>query len=121
MKAQNEELTRRNQHLEAQLLAAAKEADHDEEETSSSSERLVVRISHVPESSLPEERTVNLQVTIRGECPMVDMVIRILEFLKQVENVNLISMETTTRRILESSPSTNRITFRLRIEVCKFN
>lgn len=116
MKAQNEDLTRRNQHLEAQLLAA-KEADDHEEETSSSSERLIVRISQVPEST-SEEHTVNLQVTIRGECQVVDMVIRILEFLKQVENVSLMSMETTTRR-LESS-SINRITLRLRIEVCKF-
>jgi hypothetical protein len=96
---------------------AAKEADHEDQETSSSSERLMVRISQAPEST-SEERAVNLQVIIRGECHMVDMVIRILEFLKQVENVSLKSMETTTR-ILEST-SINRITMRFRIEVCKF-
>jgi hypothetical protein len=116
LKAQNEELSRRIQHLEAQQLAA-KEADHEDQETSSSSERLMVRISQAPEST-SEERAVNLQVIIRGECQMVDMVIRILEFLKQVENVSLMSMETTTR-ILDST-SINRITMRLRIEVCKF-
>ena len=92
----------------------AKEAKY-EEETSSSNGRLNVRISQVSEST-SEENIVDLRVTIRGECPMVDMLIRILEFLKQVEIVSLQSMETNTRTI--ESNSMNHIILRLRIEVC---
>ncbi|XP_050270206.1 putative transcription factor bHLH041 isoform X1 [Quercus robur] len=111
LKAQVEELNRKNQLLEAHRLPA-KEAK--EEETSSSNERLIVRTSQVSESTSSEERIVDLQVIIRGECPMVDILIRILEFLKQVKNVSLQSMETNTR-IIESS-SMNHIILRLRIE-----
>lgn len=115
LKAQVEELNRKNQLLEPHRLPA-KEAK--EEETSSSNERLIVRTSHVSESTSSEERIVDLQVIIRGECPMVDILIRILELLKQVKNVSLQSMETNTR-IIESS-SMNHIILRLRIEVWKF-
>ncbi|KAM3700782.1 hypothetical protein ACJW30_05G123300 [Castanea mollissima] len=111
LKAQVEELNRKNQLLEPHRLPA-KEAK--EEETSSSNERLIVRTSHVSESTSSEERIVDLQVIIRGECPMVDILIRILELLKQVKNVSLQSMETNTR-IIESS-SMNHIILRLRIE-----
>jgi hypothetical protein len=113
LKAQVEELNKRNQLLEARSLPA-KEAKY-EEETSSSNGRLNVRISQVSEST-SEENIVDLRVTIRGECPMVDMLIRILEFLKQVEIVSLQSMETNTRTI--ESNSMNHIILRLRIEVC---
>lgn len=74
LKAQVEELNKRNQLLEARSLPA-KEAKY-EEETSSSNGRLNVRISQVSEST-SEENIVDLRVTIRGECPMVDMLIRI--------------------------------------------
>lgn len=111
LKAQVEELNKRNQLLEARSLPA-KEAKY-EEETSSSNGRLNVRISQVSEST-SEENIVDLRVTIRGECPMVDMLIRILEFLKQVEIVSLQSMETNTRTI--ESNSMNHIILRLRIE-----
>ncbi|KAL4652531.1 hypothetical protein ACB092_01G240100 [Castanea dentata] len=111
LKAQVEELNRKNQLLEPHCLPA-KEAK--EEETSSSNERLIVRTSQVSESTSSEERIVDLQVIIRGECPMVDILIRILELLKQVKNVSLQSMETNTR-IIESS-SMNHIILRLRIE-----
>ncbi|XP_041002914.1 putative transcription factor bHLH041 [Juglans microcarpa x Juglans regia] len=113
LKAQVAELTRRNQLSEAQQLLSAKEVN--EEETSSSNERLMVRISAVSGSSSPDqERIVELRVTVRGECPMEDMTIRILEFLKQVQNVSLVSMETNIIQMTESTSST-RITMRLRI------
>ncbi|KAG6662015.1 putative transcription factor bHLH041 [Carya illinoinensis] len=112
LKAQVAEVTRRNQLLEAQQLLPAKEAN--EEETGSSNERLMVRISAVSESSSPDrERTVELRVTVRGECPMEDMAIHILEFLKQVQHVSLVSMETNIQ--MTESTSSTRITMRLRI------
>ncbi|GAV78495.1 HLH domain-containing protein [Cephalotus follicularis] len=117
LKAQIEELSKRNQLLEAQVLPAAREAlSHGEEASGSLNERLNVRITHVPEST-PEERIIDLHVTVRGECHMADMVIRILEFLKQDNNVNLMSIEANTR--MTQSTSVNVVILRLRVVVCK--
>ncbi|KAF5458825.1 hypothetical protein F2P56_022826 [Juglans regia] len=114
LKAQIAELTRRNQLLTAQLLPA--EEAINVEETSSSNERLGIRIiSHVLDSTI-EERIVELRVTVRGECPMEDILIRILEFLEQVENLSLVSMESSTGQMIELISST-RINLTLRIEV----
>ncbi|KAJ4851139.1 hypothetical protein Tsubulata_003221, partial [Turnera subulata] len=106
LKAQVEELVRKNQQLEAQLAKASKEAVP-------ASERLDVRVTHVPEST-SEQQFVDLQVTVRGENPILDMVIRILEFLKQVQDVNVISVEART--VVAESNSYNRVTLRLNIE-----
>lgn len=108
MKAQVEELSRKNQQLEAQLPRA-------EEVGESSNERLNVRVTHVPEST-SEQHIIDLQVTLRGERPVVDMVIRILEFLKQVNNVTVMSMEASTH--VAESTSFSRVILRLNIEVC---
>nr|GMC63557.1 putative transcription factor bHLH041 [Ipomoea batatas] len=51
------------------------------------------------------------KVTVRGENGMLELVMRLLEFLKQVENVRLISVEAKTR-----SNSVNRIILRLVIQ-----
>lgn len=116
MKAQIAELIRRNQLLTAQLLPAKEAINEEESSSSSSNERLAVRIiSHVSYSTI-EERIVELRVTVRGEsCPVEDMLIRLLEFLKEVENVSLVSMETSTQMI--ELISSNRISLTLKIEV----
>lgn len=78
-------------------------------------ERLHVWVSHVPESSSSEERMI--QVTVRGESSQDDMVIRLLEFFKRVQNVSVISMGANTS--ITEGAAINQINFRLRIvEVC---
>ncbi|XP_065850200.1 putative transcription factor bHLH041 [Euphorbia lathyris] len=105
LRDQIEELSRRNRQLEGQLLIPVED----------SGERIDVRIRHVRESTSEEQRIINLQVVLRGgECSVSDMVIRILEFLKLDQNVNLLSMEAST--VFEESRSSNRVILRLNIE-----
>ncbi|KAJ4708663.1 Basic helix-loop-helix transcription factor [Melia azedarach] len=116
LKAQVDELRRRNQILEAQLLPGAKAAANEEASASSSSssnERVEVTVTPVPEST-SEWRIIDLGVTVRGECCTLDIVTSILEFLKQVQNVSLMSMETNTQ--ISESSSSNHVILRLRIE-----
>ena len=90
-------------------------------------ERLNVRINtsaEPPEAasstspSTLEGRMVDVEVNVRGESSQIDILIRLLEFLSKHQNLNLISMEANT--LLAHSTSFNRITFRLRVEVCSF-
>ena len=111
LKAQVEELSRKNQKLEAQLSKAAVAQVRD-----SSNERLDVRVTHISEST-SEQRIVDLVVNLRGESPILDTVItRILEFLRQVTDVSLISIDASTHTA--ESTSFNRVILRLNIEVC---
>lgn len=84
-----------------------------------SDQRYEVHITPVAESTSEQGRIVNLGVSARGESGnTLDLVIRILEFLKQVnDEVSLISMEANTRVVAESS-FFNNVVFRLRIKVC---
>lgn len=127
LKAQVEELTKKNQILEAQKWRPQKETAAKEEGGASPSssaggggERVEVSIRNVEESTSEEanSRFVEMQVSVRGESrSMSDLVIRLLEFLKGVQNVGLISVEANT--IMLQSTSVNRLIFRLRIqEVC---
>lgn len=110
LKGQIEELSKKNQMLEAQL--PRKEAlTHEVSE--STSEKLNVWITDVGESN-SEARVVNLQVNVRGETSLLDLVIRLLDFLKHVENVSLISVEAEMR-MAETIP-VNRVVLRLRIQ-----
>ncbi|KAK2989659.1 hypothetical protein RJ640_021579 [Escallonia rubra] len=111
LKAQVAELSRRNLILEAQL--PRKEAI-DQGPSGSSSERSNVQVTHVAEST-SEARIVDLRVSVRGvRGSMLDLVIRVLEFLKQVENVTLVSLDAETQMV--ESNSMNRVTLRLQIE-----
>lgn len=114
LKEKVKELSERNQKLEAQLSAApaavAKEVAA-EEGRGSSIQGLEIVVVDVPVST-SEERTVDLRVSLTAECPMVDLIIPILEFLKQVNDVSLVSIEANT------SSSSNHVNFRLRIQVC---
>ncbi|KAK4415694.1 putative transcription factor [Sesamum alatum] len=118
--SQVEELRKRNQMLESQLSARKSEAsDQDQVEGSSSSvERVNVEINQVS-SSTSEARFLDLRVTVRGESSMLDLIIRVLEFLKQQRNVSLLSVESNTR-MLESIP-VHRIMLRLKIEGDEFD
>ncbi|KAH8505230.1 hypothetical protein H0E87_012468 [Populus deltoides] len=109
LKAQVEELSRKNQKLEAQLSKAAVSQVSD-----SSYQRLDVRVTHVSEST-SEQRIIDLVVNLRGESPILDTVItRILEFLRQVTDMSLISIEASTHTA--ESTSFNQVVLRLNIE-----
>ncbi|XVF88768.1 hypothetical protein PTKIN_Ptkin19aG0078200 [Pterospermum kingtungense] len=108
------ELSRRNQLLEAQLLPSREAADREAASGSSSNERLSVRIMPVPEST-SEQRTVDLRVSVRGQRPIEDILIPLLEFLKLDRNVSLMSIEANTQ-ITDQLGSVNHINLRLRIE-----
>ncbi|XP_052183276.1 putative transcription factor bHLH041 isoform X2 [Diospyros lotus] len=111
LKAQVADLSRRNRVLEAQILPRREASG--EASRLPTTERLDVRVTGVAEST-SEARIVDLQVIVRGDCNMLDLVIRMLEFFKQIRNVSLMSTEADTQ--VEESSSINRVVFRLNIE-----
>lgn len=123
--AETDKLSKRNKEL---TMPVNKESTtRDEEITNnkasflilSNNERFNVRVLHVPESSSSEAPMVDLQVNVmRGQnISQVDILIRLLEFLKQVHHVSLISMEATQG----NDALHHQITFRLRItQVCTY-
>lgn len=119
LKNQVEELSKKNQILEAQLLPPRSEATGGNLQTgdSSSVERLtIVRITHVS-TSTSESRILDVNVTANRECSLLDLVTCVMEFLKPQKNVSLISVEADTRLMGESTNSVHGIVLRLRIEV----
>ncbi|XP_059274534.1 putative transcription factor bHLH041 [Lycium ferocissimum] len=104
LKDQVEEQCKRNEMLEAQLLTK-KEAYEFQQHGNG---RVAVYITNI------EARVVDLQVIVRGKCSMLDLVIRLLEFLKMANNVSLVSEEANTMMV-HSCPVTF-ITLRLRIQ-----
>lgn len=124
LKAEIEELSLRNKQLEAQVLVPSNKAANEEDiqvigsssSTTDDHQRVLdVRLRHVSESTSEQVQIFDLQVTLRAAIPAEDLVLRILEFLKQDPNVSLVSMEANTH-LTESSSSINRITLRLRVE-----
>lgn len=80
-------------------------------------ERFNVRIRHIPEST-SSERIVDLRVVVRRENIRVDdLMIRLLEFLKQINNVSLVSVEVRTRTRQDGDNSVVFVSLRLKIEV----
>ncbi|KAI9192759.1 hypothetical protein LWI28_027447 [Acer negundo] len=118
LKAQIAELTERNKKLEEQLLPSASASASREAaaavEAVSVNQRVDISVTSVPEST-SEDRIIDLGLTVTAEsAPMLDLAIRILEFLKKFQNnFSLISMEANTR--ISESASFNHLTFRLRI------
>ncbi|KAL2960721.1 hypothetical protein AAZX31_17G052600 [Glycine max] len=111
-----EKLNMRNQQLMTVLSvkeATATSTEENKAKPSSSYERLNVGVSHVSESSSSEEQMVNLQVTVRGESCLVDLLIQLLEFLERVQNVNFVSMDANNH--ITGETAINQLTFRLRI------
>ncbi|KAL5572465.1 hypothetical protein UlMin_022062 [Ulmus minor] len=114
LKSQVAELSRRNQQLEAKVLAG-KEADSEEASELPSGERVGVAITHVTAESTSEEaQVIDLRVILRSAVSAEDLVLRILEFLKQLNNVSLVSLEANNHQI--QATSINRLTLRLRVE-----
>nr|GMD54407.1 putative transcription factor bHLH041 [Ipomoea batatas] len=101
LKARVEELTKKNQILEAQVPPPRPQkapAAKEEVAAAAAEEKVDVSITNVEESTSEEAncRFVDLRVLVRGEISMSDFVIRLLQFLKGVENVGLISVEANT-------------------------
>ncbi|KAI3495728.1 hypothetical protein L1887_38074 [Cichorium endivia] len=111
LKSQVKELDKKNRILEAEH--SAKEA-LDQDSGNFSGERLAIRITDIGEST-SESRVVDLELNVRGESILVDLVVRVLEFMKQIENVSVMSVDAGTRR-LETQALTNRVVLRLRIQ-----
>lgn len=116
--AEIEKLSKRNQELMSLLPAKESSTGQKTKPSFSSNERLNVQVSHVPQSSSSEDqRMVDLQVNVRGQVSQVDILVRLLQFLKQDQNVNLISMGANTHNA--EGNALHQLTFRLRIvEVC---
>lgn len=120
LKAQVAELSRRNQQLEAQLLQSCKEEEKEEAILFPQKEiRFRVGISQVQEST-SEGQIIDLNIATRGEfSSLTNIVIGVLEFLKQLNNVRVVSMEGNTQ-LTPSSSSINHLTLRLIIEVIRY-
>ncbi|QHO22020.1 putative transcription factor bHLH041 isoform X1 [Arachis hypogaea] len=118
--AEIEKLNIRNQQLKTLLGSSSSSYVnvHSSSSSSSSNERLNVAVSHVAGSSSSEERMVDLQVAVRGESlshhRQSDIMIRILEFLKNLQNLSFVSMATNTSTNTQGT-TINQIIFRLRI------
>lgn len=114
LKSQVEELNKRINILEA--AQSGREAPINQDDGGFSSERLTVRIRNVGEST-SESRVVDVELNARGNSILVDLVVRVLEFVKQVANATVISVDADTR-MLETEVFANRVFLRLRIQVC---
>ncbi|KAK6147699.1 hypothetical protein DH2020_018611 [Rehmannia glutinosa] len=116
LKSQVAELSKRNQMLESKLNSVRRSEGSEDQIVGSNSsvdQGVNVEIAQVS-SSTSEARFLDLRVTVRGENSMLDLIIRIMEFLKQQRNVSLLSVESNTR-MLESNP-VHGIVMRLKIE-----
>ncbi|KAK8483893.1 hypothetical protein V6N11_081597 [Hibiscus sabdariffa] len=110
LKAQITELNRQNQSLQAHLST-----DAAEEDNGTSNERLNIRIIPVSERTSPQ-RITDLRIIVRGERSIVDILIRLLEFLKLDRNISLMSTEANTRVTQVGSVIQVHIDMRFRIE-----
>ncbi|XP_028751574.1 putative transcription factor bHLH041 [Neltuma alba] len=112
--AEIEKITNEDQKEEAQMKSKQLLTDQ-EMKISPSTERFSVRVSDVPGSSSSDERFIHLQVTVRGQIySQVEMLIRLLEFLKGVQIVSLVSVEANTH--IAQGAAVNEATLRLKIE-----
>ncbi|XP_010545873.1 PREDICTED: putative transcription factor bHLH041 [Tarenaya hassleriana] len=103
-------LSSRARELEAELTGES------EIESLQPGERFSVRTRQVPEST-SRERTVDLRVVLSGENVSVDdLVIRLLEFLKPITNVSLVSVEAQIRTEEGGDSSSVVASLRLKIE-----
>ncbi|CAN1340284.1 Putative transcription factor bHLH041 [Linum perenne] len=125
------QLSQRTQQLESKLLllspppppAAAAPAVSIREPPPPipTDQRVDVRLIPVVEETTSEEQyhIVDLQVTLR-DCPVSDIVIRVLQFLTQIPHVNLIALQANTETSEQHTPRFSRANFRLQIEVGYF-
>ena len=111
--SQVEVLNKRNQILEAGQHAKKEPANEGSRHFSGAGP--VVGITDIGEST-SDSRVVDLEVNARGNVILEDLVMRVLEFIKQVENVSIMSIDAGTR-MSETEAIANRVILRLRIQV----
>lgn len=104
-------LLERNRELEAKLAG-----EREMENFLQADERFNVRIIHIPEST-SRERVLDLRIAHRGDnIGADDLIIRLLEFLKQINNVSLVSIDGKTRAREDGVTSVVLVSLRLKIE-----
>ncbi|XP_006357705.1 putative transcription factor bHLH041 [Solanum tuberosum] len=111
LKGQVEELSKKNEMLKAELDKPEDMMKSDAISSCDGNERVAVEITNVSESSLSESRVVKLQVSVRGECNVLDLATRSLEFLKTQNDLTLESVAANTRPSMVT-----HITLRIRIQ-----
>ncbi|XAR67152.1 hypothetical protein NMG60_11013602 [Bertholletia excelsa] len=129
LRAQVAALCQRNQSLEARLSPENEVAENQlvgpEPSTERPREKQLmgersnespsVQLTRVQDSTSEEALVMSLEVTMReGQSSLLDLMIRVLEFLKQVKNVGLLSVEGDT--MVVDSSSISRGVFVLKIE-----
>ncbi|PWA81252.1 basic helix-loop-helix (bHLH) DNA-binding family protein [Artemisia annua] len=112
LKSQVKELNKRNQILEADRRAGKEPPNQGSSRFSG--EGPVVGITDIGEST-SESRVVDLDVNARGNVVLVDLVMSVLEFIKQTENISVMSIDAGIR-MLDTEPIANRVILRLRIQ-----
>ena len=116
LKAEVEELTRKNQTLEAQIL----QGSTNDQDLLMASAFLADQSHHVWISNSSESTSEgrNLSVIVKGDyCSMLDLSIQVVEFLKQLRYVSLLSLQADMQMV--EATSLIRLVFRLKIEeVC---
>ncbi|KAI4377071.1 hypothetical protein MLD38_014759 [Melastoma candidum] len=123
LSSQVEDLRRKNAILEAQHLPPpTNESARDEPAPNGSSPDQMrcgvkVHIHTISDmaSTSSQERIVDLQVTARGYIPTTDLVIRILEFMNQTRNINVLSIEADAR-VTQRSGIVNHVSMRLHVQ-----
>lgn len=119
LRSQLEELTRRNVALETQILTAQRESGDQElgVATSPHHQRVTINVENIAPST-SETRFLDLRMSLRSEeCSLTDFVARVLGFLKREGNVSLLSVQSNTR-IVEESTTVRTLVMRLKAEVC---
>ncbi|KAK9131172.1 hypothetical protein Sjap_011659 [Stephania japonica] len=121
LKREISELKQKNQELETRLSLSQARGNKNADEGNngaSPSRRVNVEIRQASELT-SEEREVELRVNVRGDCDIIDLVIKILEFVNQVQNASLESIEADhTESLQEGSNTTSmgQVILRLKIK-----
>lgn len=116
MKDQVEELSKKNEiMLNAQALDKSSMIKSNDVGDGNDESVVVEIIKNV--SSESESRTVELQVSVRsGECNVLDLATRLLEFLKTQDNLSLQSVAANTRPSMVTHV-TLTITIQVRMDI----
>lgn len=113
LKAQISELEEKNRMLESQLPPPAEQMK--QVDSGDSSNRVEVQISSGSEST-SETRQINLSVIVRVECDTIDVLLRILEFLKGNGNVNLVSINARSTQPQSNTYASANLTFQVKVQ-----
>ncbi|KAL1547774.1 hypothetical protein AAHA92_16090 [Salvia divinorum] len=119
LKSRAAELAERNRILVSQIDSVKKSESGGDEV--GSGERVSVEISPSSSSSSSEARFLDLRVRVRvrGESSLLDLVSRVIEFLRGQSGVSMTSVESNTRML--DSVAVHAVIIRLRIQGDEFD